>query len=133
MPEHQCRSISEKITERGGAPNGGASEMSYGKAEKPCIAYKYWPTNPGLCGICAWEKDEHNGAHVRTNLEPHQVRAVQELRDLEDKREKLQVFIGGNGPIFRKLDEKEQHRLKSQFDYMSGYAMVLRERISAFL
>lgn len=104
--------------------------MSYGKSEKPCIAYQYWHTNPGLCGICAWEKHEHEG-HVRHQWEPHQVRVVNELRDLEEKREKLQIFTAGQ--TFGKLPEAEQGRLKQQAGYMTQYAQVLRDRIKAFL
>jgi len=35
--------------------------MSYGKAQEPCNEYENWSTNPGLCGKCAWAKQDHPG------------------------------------------------------------------------
>lgn len=116
--------------------------MSYGKAEQPCIMYKYWPTNPGLCGVCAWEKAEHPGTLKRAGydgLQPHQVRVVDELGQLADRRDKLGQFIAtDNGfnpinPAFAALPEDEQERLQKQFAIMSQYEDILRDRINHFL
>lgn len=63
-------------------------------------------------------------------MEAHQQRVVDEKCDLDGKRDKLVIFIGG--PIFIDLTEAEQMRLSRQLAYMDLYSGVLGERISAF-
>ena len=110
------------------APRKG-DEMSYGRAEKPCYGFKNWPTNPGLCGRCAWGLEDHK----ETKMQPHQQRVVAELKDLTEKREKLASFFAGafNNAI-KTVPEDEQARLRRQFDIMVQYEGVLQERIDHF-
>jgi len=63
-------------------------------------------------------------------MKPHQERVVQELKDLDEKIEKLTVFIKGD--VFNTLPMDEQGRLKQQLIYMRGYSTILSERIGAF-
>jgi hypothetical protein len=51
--------------------------------------YRVWPTNPGLCGRCAWPEADHK---ERTMLKPHQERVVVEKRELDEKVVKLHAF-----------------------------------------
>ena len=62
---------------------------------------------------------------------PHQQRVVVEANELGVKIEALNAFIGSN-PIFLKLDDKEQSRLKNQVHFMIKYFSVLKERIENF-
>jgi crAss001_48 related protein len=63
-------------------------------------------------------------------MKPHQERVVTEKTDLDDKRQKLTAFIGGD--IYRTLDATEQSRLNRQLDAMTLYSGILAERIAAF-
>ena len=100
--------------------------MGYGKAEKVCDNFKYWPANPGLCGRCAWLETDHK----ERTMQPHEQRVVNELKDLSEKREKLAVFLGGS--TIAALPSDEQQRLRRQFDIMVQYEGVLQERIDHF-
>lgn len=100
--------------------------MGYGRAEQPCATFKVWPTNPGLCGRCAWAESEHK----EKKMQPHQERVVNERKELTDKREKLALFIGGKA--FNTLPDDEQSRLRRQFDIMLQYEGILQERIDHF-
>jgi hypothetical protein len=50
-------------------------------------------------------------------LQPHQQRVVDEKAELDKKANALSQFIGAN-PIFEKLDQAEQERLREQNDVM---------------
>lgn len=63
-------------------------------------------------------------------MQPHQERVVQELKDLDEKISKLEVFIKGN--VISTLSMDEQTRLKKQLIHMRDYSNVLNERIGAF-
>ena len=63
-------------------------------------------------------------------MQPHQMRVVIEKQDLDDKIEKLSIFI--KGPIYTSLAGAEQLRLNNQFAYMVAYSNCLGERIAAF-
>ena len=65
-----------------------------------------------------------------TQLAPHQQRVVDEKRDLDDKREKLNNFK--NTDLFASLPGREQERLNTQAHIMTMYSEVLGERIAAF-
>lgn len=62
---------------------------------------------------------------------PHQQRVIAERAALDDKREKLAVFIT-NSPIYQTLEHKEKSRLNVQVDLMEAYSDILSERIAAF-
>lgn len=62
---------------------------------------------------------------------PHQDRVAVEANELEDKLNKLYEFINSN-PIFEKIDENEQRRLKLQHTTMSCYYSILVDRINNF-
>lgn len=63
-------------------------------------------------------------------LVPHQQRVVDEKKELDDRREKLDAFSGTD--TFRALPEDEQDRLRRQWDAMRTYSSVLQERIDHF-
>jgi hypothetical protein len=63
-------------------------------------------------------------------MKPHQERVVTEKSELDEKRQKLTAFIGGE--IYRGLDPVEQSRLNRQLEAMTLYSNVLGERIAAF-
>lgn len=56
---------------------------------------------------------------------------VDEKTELDTKANALSQFIGHN-PIFTKLDQAEQERLKLQNDVMWQYSEILAARIAAF-
>lgn len=62
---------------------------------------------------------------------PHQQRVVDEMVELDDRRQKLNGFILTN-PTFKTLADAEQDRMKRQYHAMSQYSDVLGERIAAF-
>lgn len=63
-------------------------------------------------------------------LQPHQQRVVDEKRELDDRREKLNAFFSTS--IFHGLPESEQSRLLRQGVAMRTYSEILGERIAAF-
>jgi len=63
-------------------------------------------------------------------MKPHQERVVIEKAELDEKRKKLTVFLGGD--VWRGLDELEQSRLNRQLEAMTLYSNILGERIAAF-
>lgn len=92
-------------------------------------------------GYESWcPKEEFEKANVKvksfpsieeTARPPHQQRVIDEMYDLEEKRLKLNAFIGGS-EIFTKLDLDEQSRLKQQSLVMQAYVTILIERIENF-
>lgn len=54
-----------------------------------------------------------------------------EKTELDDKRQKLTAFIGGD--VWRGLAEVEQSRLNRQLEAMTLYSNILAERIAAFV
>jgi hypothetical protein len=64
-------------------------------------------------------------------MKPHQERVVTERNELDEKRDKLITFIGGD--IYRTLDKVEQSRLNRQLEAMTLYSNILGERIAAFV
>lgn len=63
-------------------------------------------------------------------MKPYQQRVVQEKSDLDEKLERLRVFIGTDE--FDALDHAEQQRLEKQLWAMRDYSGILNERIAAF-
>ena len=89
-------------------------------------------------GYISWSpKDvfERSYKEVKTvpGLAPHQQRVVDEHADLLERLRKLRAFIGDEKGLFRSLDTAERHRLMHQDGVMTDLAMVLAERIAAFL
>jgi len=64
------------------------------------------------------------------NLHPYRNRVRVESAELEQKLERLRVFM--HGPVFAGLTRIERERLTRQETAMASYAAVLRERILAF-
>lgn len=60
-----------------------------------------------------------------------QQRVIDEERELDERTEKLHVFIE-DSPLFVKLDKAEQSRLRNQRYIMRVYRDILRERITSF-
>lgn len=93
---------------------------------EPCKYHQIWRRG---CKACEAEADadiEEN----KTKMKPHQERVVTEKNELDEKRDKLIAFIGGQ--TYRTLDSVEQSRLNRQLEAMSLYSGVLKERIAAF-
>lgn len=65
-----------------------------------------------------------------TGLPPHQQRVVEEKRDLDERKNKLEAFF--DTATFAQLDDSEQGRLHAQHAAMVDYARILGERIEAF-
>lgn len=63
-------------------------------------------------------------------LAPHQQRVVDEKRELDERREKLDAFY--SNPVFHGLPESEQSLLLRQGVAMRAYSEILGERIAAF-
>lgn len=63
-------------------------------------------------------------------LLPYQERVVEEKTDLDDKINKLRIFMASNA--FKAVYAAEQDRLQEQLDVMCQYSRVLAERIAAF-
>jgi len=60
-----------------------------------------------------------------------QTRVIEEQHDLDEKLYKLSYFIFEN-PVFSKLPEDEQVRLKEQSRAMALYSVILQDRIDHF-
>ena len=63
-------------------------------------------------------------------LPPHQQRVVFEHQDLCQRLHRLQAFLGS--ATYASLPEAERLRLRRQFEHMTAYEQVLRDRIVAF-
>lgn len=63
-------------------------------------------------------------------MQPHQERVITEKQELDDKLQKLSLFL--TTPVFQSLDTEEQQRLRNQFDIMAQYSNILNQRIQAF-
>lgn len=63
-------------------------------------------------------------------LEPHQLRVVGERDALDEKVEKLYVFLASK--YYDSLDKDEQSLLKMQYYAMKTYLYVLDMRINKF-
>ena len=70
---------------------------------------------------------------MTAQLQPHQQRVVDEHADLLERLRKLRAFIGDAKGPFRSLDRAERKRLHRQEEVMTDLAMVLAERIAAFM
>lgn len=64
------------------------------------------------------------------DLQPHQLRVVEERNELAAKLERLREFL--DTPLFQRLPASERGRLTRQRIYMGAYLDVLDERIAAF-
>lgn len=68
---------------------------------------------------------------MEKQLLPHQQRVVDEYLELDERREKLGVFIS-DSPIFTGLPEDEKQDMRLQYWHMCSYASVLESRIKRF-
>lgn len=68
-----------------------------------------------------------------TNLQPHQQRVVDEKLDLDEKLQKLELFVTSSNFTHIVKDEAEQQRLIRQCAVMKEYSNILEERILNFL
>jgi hypothetical protein len=64
------------------------------------------------------------------SLLPHEQRVVEEVKELDAKREKLSAFMLTD--TCKSLPEREQSLLEQQKLVMSLYSNILHERISLF-
>jgi len=66
-------------------------------------------------------------------MQAHQQRVVDEKKQLDERLEKLLIFIdAGAGKIFSGLPDEERQRLTTQARIMKEYSDVLADRIAAF-
>ncbi|MDC9603518.1 crAss001_48 related protein [Xenorhabdus griffiniae] len=63
-------------------------------------------------------------------LQPHQQRVIDELAELNERIEKLSVFIGSN--TYNALEESDCYLLKMQRSAMYNYAEILHMRVKRF-
>ena len=63
-------------------------------------------------------------------LLPHQIRVVAEKRELDERLQRLVVFMGT--ATFAELPEAERARMTRQRDVMTELSAVLGDRIDAF-
>lgn len=63
-------------------------------------------------------------------MEMYQQRVVDEKTELDNKRNKLLAFF--NTDEFRRLDQAEKDRLRTQNGIMGVYTEILQQRITAF-
>jgi hypothetical protein len=74
-------------------------------------------------------KDRKSAEPVQ--LEPHQERVLDEYAELDERLEKLHVYIE-DAPIFWSLNKVDQRLLFDQRAAMTVYRDILRERIKNF-
>lgn len=67
-------------------------------------------------------------------LQPHELRVVQELDELNRRIDKLRAFIGTprQTPEFKALDAAERDAIQDQLVHMTRYAMALQRRVTMF-
>lgn len=65
------------------------------------------------------------------DLQPHQLRVIDELTELNIKLDNLTKFIQESS-LFIKLDEAEKNRLIKQHGIMIEYSTILQDRINEF-
>lgn len=63
-------------------------------------------------------------------LQPHEVRVVEERKELMDKVTKLHTFM--NSDFYKTLDEESKKNLEIQEGLMKNYADILLQRIERF-
>lgn len=68
--------------------------------------------------------------HRKIDMQPHQIRVVEEHTELEQKVERLGAFIGT--PTYHALNNAEQYLLRRQLLAMSEYLDILAARIAHF-
>lgn len=68
----------------------------------------------------------------RRKMQPHQERVFTEKHELDEKIEKLRLFIWQPDTAFSTLDTEEQVRLRIQYHIMKQYSEILGQRIAAF-
>ncbi len=67
---------------------------------------------------------------VKEDLLPHEQRVVEELAQLDERMEKLQLFMTTD--IYAGLKLPDQVLLRNQLAFMQEYAHILRQRIMRF-
>ena len=70
---------------------------------------------------------------MTTKLQPHQQRVVDEHAECLERLRKLRAFIADEKGPFRSLGRAERKLLMRQEDVMTDLAVVLAERIAAFM
>lgn len=65
-------------------------------------------------------------------MEPHQQRVIDEKRELDEKSDRLSMFLETAGDDGRYVDPLELSRLRVQHAIMDAYCVVLAERIANF-
>ena len=70
---------------------------------------------------------------MTAQLQPHQQRVVDEHAECLERLRKLRNFIADEKGPFRSLDRAERKRLLRQEEVMTDLAMVLAERVAAFM
>lgn len=63
-------------------------------------------------------------------MEEYKYRVFKEKEDLDEKIDKLTIFLGSK--IYENLSYDEKDALSAQLFYMSGYSKILEKRIANF-
>lgn len=85
-------------------------------------------------GYISWSPQaQFDAAYVQVDtnpgLPPHMQRVAAEQAELDDRRGKLNGFLGSE--IFARLPKDEQSRLWRQAEIMDDYSNILRDRLVA--
>lgn len=65
-------------------------------------------------------------------LAPHQLRVVEEKKELDIKIKNLQVFLEDKSGFISKVSEEEEGDLRHQLHLMYKYSEILKKRINRF-
>jgi len=63
-------------------------------------------------------------------MKPYQLRIMMEAKELNERLERLLLFL--DSEIFIALDGAEQYRMRRQSEIMAEYLNILNQRIKAF-
>ena len=90
------------------------------------------PNIPNHSGYVSWSpKEQFDAGYVDLGkvegLQPHQVRILAELVQLEDRLKKLETFLLSD--VYQSLDDDDQLLLTTQAGVMTQYLAVLNTRV----
>ncbi len=62
-------------------------------------------------------------------FQPHELRLIEEIKELKIKHDALSKFVSSNGGVFDTLSENERSLLIQQESVMNEYILILAARI----
>lgn len=88
------------------------------------------PENHEDVWLVAKDYFEGNFSEIEKQISPHQIRVIEESKELCKKADKLKLFF--DSEVFNGLDCEEQHLLEEQYTVMIHYSNILTDRIKKF-